>query len=293
MLAFLPLRVLSDYVSKCREILAAVIQAHSQGDTAHVSNLVGLFLALPSIALTPPRRSRLERTLKRNLSAVTVDPTVNVLAEWTMPLLDAPSFAPAREPDADDPCEAAQRANRCLDVLRARGLAAARRALVDPPLPPVTQEALDTLHRLHPGPYHARPVPEMPTAPPPVRVNPDKLVELLDRVSATASPGMSGWRKAFVQPLLSDGTCVNGLALVVELVLNGSLTDPVVRHALLGSRLIALSKMTGAGGVRPIAIGDIFIKLAAHYALEAVAAYLPKLFHPVQLGLYTPRVSSR
>ena len=284
LLSYIPASCADAFVAKARHILTAARQASAANDARASSNLVAQFIALPSLTLSLHRRSRVEQSVLRNLRSLAVDPTSNALARLAAPVAQRGESPDSRTESAVEEDDA--RVTRCLDVLRSSGVSAALRSLVSPPPPPVTDDVIHRLHAMHPAPYPGQPVPAMPTADH-TRVNPEKLFAAFSRLSTSAAPGLSGWRKNLLRPLMRDRQCVDGLAFVVEMILNGSLTNPFVRDALLASRLMALSKRTGNGAVRPIAIGDTLIKLAAHYALDALSGHLSSFFHPVQMGLYT------
>ena len=109
-----------------------------------------------------------------------------------------------------------------------------------------------------------------------------------------AEPGLSGWSKSILVLLINDDRACAGLALLVQLIATGSIVDPILRRALLSSSLMALSKPPAPGGaqpagIRPIAVGELFVKLACHWALDQVRdADLRAIFEPIQLGINTP-----
>uniref|UniRef100_UPI00117FCAC4 hypothetical protein n=1 Tax=Nitrospira cf. moscoviensis SBR1015 TaxID=96242 RepID=UPI00117FCAC4 len=139
---------------------------------------------------------------------------------------------------------------------------------------------------MHPATYAGRVIPAMPQCPL-LEIQLERLDRAVQKLSARAAPGLGGWRKALVLPLVRDRRCVHGIAFLVRHILNGTIADPVLREALLGSRLIALLKQVGSDAVRPIAIGDLFVKLAANYAFDLVQGHIARTFHPIQLGLFT------
>ncbi len=283
-LDFVPVTVVASWVEKAWHVIGSAMQCQSDGDVRGCTNLLGLFCALPVLALAPYRRSRLHRDLPRLLQAIAVDSSRNVLQSVAAPIVPFAPAAVSGEP-LDNNADRA-RAAACMSALQASGPAAAYRALTSLPLPPVTEQVVGSLRRMHPPAYPGRPIPVMPDCPV-LDVNLARLEHAFRRLAAKASPGLSGWRKSLLTCLMQDPRCIGGIAFLVRLILNGSITDPALREALLGSRLIALAKPTGNGAVRPIAIGDIFVKLAAHYALDLVSAHIPHLFHPLQFGLYT------
>ena len=97
-----------------------------------------------------------------------------------------------------------------------------------------------------------------------------------------AAPGPSGWTGAMLRPLLHDESCRRGLATIFSLIMNGDIRTPHVRQTLRAARLIAVPKPTG--GVRPIAVGELFCRVSCVFALKGVD--LAKVFDDgIQLGL--------
>ena len=80
-----------------------------------------------------------------------------------------------------------------------------------------------------------------------------------------AAPGPSGWTGAMLRPLLSNDSCRRGLATIFSLIINGEIRTPLVREALRAARLIPVPK--SSPGVRPIAIGELFARVASVFAL--------------------------
>ncbi len=294
-LPFVPLFAARNFVTKAREICDTFRAAQHDARHGHVVAIAGLFLAFPSLVLAPPRRSNLENALPRRIRELRVNPDVPVLEFLARPLLRTPNLAPDGAADrahgnaqlsAQSESDQRQRAERCASVISTSGVSAAYRALVDPPLPPVSRETLDQLQDLHPRAYDYD-FPALPADAPYVRVGLRQLRDVFHRLSFTAAPGLSGWRKALLKPRMLDDVCAEGVALFIELIINGCFTDPLLRCALLGSRLVALRK-PGSSKVRPIAVGDLFVKLAAHFILDVVSEHFSNIFHPIQLGLGTP-----
>src|SRR5690606_16095704 len=61
------------------------------------------------------------------------------------------------------------------------------------------------------------------------------------------------------------------------------------KQRLLASFLLPLTKPgRAADDVRPIAIGEVFVKLAAHYTMTLIQDKLPSLFPRIQFGVSRP-----
>ena len=76
---------------------------------------------------------------------------------------------------------------------------------------------------------------------------------------------------------------MNGLALVLQDIINGNLPDSI-KPFLLQSTLIGVEKNNGAS-IRPIAIGEIFYRVAATLALQTIRDAISNLLKPIQLGV--------
>jgi hypothetical protein len=96
-----------------------------------------------------------------------------------------------------------------------------------------------------------------------------------------AAPRPSGWTGAMIVPLLDNQVCRRGLAIVFTHIINGTIPEGTLKETLRAARLIPLSKPTN--GVRPIAIGEIFTRLAANISLQKVS--LKSIFPTIQFGL--------
>ena len=90
---------------------------------------------------------------------------------------------------------------------------------------------------------------------------------------------------------MEDETCAKGVAALITDIVNGSSTLNEVRDLLLGSVLITPCKPNGS--IRPIAMGEIFYKTAAHYAMHTIKAQLPSIFPTTQFGISVPGGSER
>jgi hypothetical protein len=82
--------------------------------------------------------------------------------------------------------------------------------------------------------------------------------------------------------LVGDTECLDALCVLVGDIINGHLYGPA-RTYLTASLLIPTSKPSG--GIRPIAVSEVFYKLACLYGMELVHDALPVIFEPIQLGV--------
>jgi hypothetical protein len=113
--------------------------------------------------------------------------------------------------------------------------------------------------------------------------------DMIGRLSSGSSAGPSGLSGRRIKQLLKrchresgqrDRFLV-GVARIVQAILQGRVT-----RALFASRLVALTKPKG--GVRPIAVGEVLIRLAGKFASEQIKEPLGEHFAPVQFGVAVP-----
>jgi hypothetical protein len=150
---------------------------------------------------------------------------------------------------------------------------------------PAVQERLRALHpQAHNAEERIGALPAPPIAVPKVSVDPadDAVVGRLRRWADNgASGGPSGLLGAFLVPLLDDVHCRQGLCQILEDIINGEV-DVAASSTLLACRLMPLAKE--AGGVRPIAIGDVLVRLAGRLAIDNIRLAMGRYFGNVQLA---------
>ena len=107
-----------------------------------------------------------------------------------------------------------------------------------------------------------------------------------------SSSGLDGLRPAHLRDLLSRGTAEAGqhllaaLTTLVNTALSGSLPECCL-PSFYGATLCALRKKDG--GIRPIAVGSVFRRLAARIGAKHLTNNLKAELRPVQLGVGTPQ----
>jgi len=119
-----------------------------------------------------------------------------------------------------------------------------------------------------------------------LQISEDDILKAVRSFPPGSSGGPDGIRPQHVQDLINDRVAgpilLPALTSFINLLLKGQCPE-AVRRILFGGRLIALSKKDG--GVRPIAIGYTWRRLAAKcvntYALSKLSSYL----HPIQVGV--------
>jgi len=154
----------------------------------------------------------------------------------------------------------------------------------DDTLAATTAETFAKLGPLHPpAPADRRPAPTTDT--PPLQVSPAAVRAAILSFPAGSSAGPDGLRPQHLKDLLVGSTDDSPLLLAVtgltNMLLRGD-TPTSVRGTLFGANLLAIAKKTG--GIRPIAVGYVWRRLAGKVACSHVRAASATLLAPRQLG---------
>ena len=108
------------------------------------------------------------------------------------------------------------------------------------------------------------------------------LARIIRKSANGSSPAGSGWTGCLVKPLIDDQDCLAAIGTLVRDIIAGAI-PPSCRSLLVSSILVAVDK--DSGGIRPIAMGEYFYKLASLYALSLVRLDIPSILEPIQLAL--------
>jgi len=101
---------------------------------------------------------------------------------------------------------------------------------------------------------------------------------------SAASPGDSGWTEELLDAALGDYSVAFFLSMIIRDIQNDDVSE-VARDALTTCRLVALGKP--GGGIRPIAIGEVLLKIACAIAVEDVSPHLQEYLKDLQYGMLT------
>jgi Reverse transcriptase (RNA-dependent DNA polymerase) len=309
---------------RCRMVLlalAASLRSVPIDVTAIVTHLSVLWM-LPREVFTIPSRggaaaqrrkyNRIHRRLadddllSRLMSEVTSTSTPGTSGATAPPNMHPPSNGPARE-CTDVPASASDLSQRTIgsslrpvpqlnptsdrQARRAQHLfehGHARRAMQS--LSSVTSLAdlsiareREKLRCLHP-PANGT-LPDLPADAPEVVVDLDWMAAEMRASDNGASAGPSGYGSNYLSVLSADPHCVQALAFFVQQIVNHKL--PEVLQTLLTTCIVVSIKKT-SNGRRPIAIGDIFYRMAARYSQHRIAEPLNNKLRLCQYGTGHP-----
>ena len=110
------------------------------------------------------------------------------------------------------------------------------------------------------------------------------------RLVRGASPGPTGTTDSVVRLLIDDPVCSPNLCHMLMDLINGFLPRDLMKR-LARSRLVAIQK-TG-GGIRPVAIGEVLVKLAGNILVQRYESTIQPLFAPMQQGVLSKSGSER
>jgi hypothetical protein len=144
---------------------------------------------------------------------------------------------------------------------------------------------LQQLRQLHPA-ASTTPMPVLPNdAHSPIIFNDAALVRLIRRCNNGKAGGPSGWNGAMLAVLTNSPTCMEGICSVISDITSGRIPAAVRPH-ITATRLVALAKPNGAP--RPIAMGELFYRVAAVRAVRAASDSARGLLAPHQYGVGVP-----
>ena len=124
------------------------------------------------------------------------------------------------------------------------------------------------LRSMHP-PESDWQMPALPhdSQPPMIRCD-SSLVRLVRQCDNGKAGGPSGWNGAMLAVLADSRTCMAGFHCIPQDITAGTI-PPAIRPHITATRLIALAKPNGAA--RPIAMAELFYRIAAIRAVRSVA----------------------
>ena len=272
---FLPHAAATDWVAACLPRFAAFIDAHS------ANNHHARGLALDAILLAPAQfLVRKGGGWNCRKAAVKLQQHIrSLLAQGPLP---RPS-PHARGVPADVPAPDVAWKRKLLRSAELASRGQWRRAaqvLSRPDFVPPSAVSCEALRAKQTSSDTA--IPAFPPDTPRIIIDPDVLVRVIRGSADGRTGGPSGWTAELMLPLWDNEVCKQGICLLTELISNDDL-DPHSRLLLTSSVLFGIPKKNS--DVRPLAIGDEFLKLAERVCLGLVRPNLGGMFEPVQLGI--------
>ena len=138
------------------------------------------------------------------------------------------------------------------------------------------------LRRLHPT--ADCPLPECPAEAPAPEVDPVWLADAMRASDTLEQPlGRQAGGCNLLSVLADDELCVQPMAYLVSQIVSNRL-PATVRTLLTTSFLVSIKKDTTGAGRRPVAIGDMFCRLAGRYAASLVLRDVQRAVAPHQYG---------
>ena len=145
----------------------------------------------------------------------------------------------------------------------------------------VNEETIEKLEDLHPHEdEHQWPLPRrgrngQPAAP--LTIPESRIFSTIFSTSAETAAGPSGLDGRFIYILRHNDAFTDLMTILANNIANGTLSP---RELFLGARIIPLKK-NSAGGIRPIAVGEILYRIAARAVVQEVKFQL----QPFQFGV--------
>ena len=106
-----------------------------------------------------------------------------------------------------------------------------------------------------------------------------------------SSGGPSGWRGSHLKEMLKakcKPSFLAALAAFCTRIANGSFSDECMA-VITAARLVPIGKPSG--GLRPIAVGDVFRRLAGKLLMDAIVAKTTEYLRPEQVGVQVPNAA--
>ena len=120
-------------------------------------------------------------------------------------------------------------------------------------------------------------------------VDPETLKSLVEKMANGAAAGPDGWTEDLLAPLLADSAVLHFVTAVTQSLVDG--VAPASRKRITKSRLVGIPKPDG--GIRPLAVGTIWLKIAARYLFLVHENAVLRHFSSLQFGCGEPNGSER
>jgi hypothetical protein len=265
------------WVSLCSIYLQRAWVAHKRNDIDTRDRALVAFMLLPRRALCRSAgqrsaRYKLKRKLQQQIQQSRTTPTAITV-------------------DGDDSQEAnthSRRAstsaltksvNRAAELMRAGHISRAAATITQTEPVPLTPSVIDQLQQLHPA--AGAPMSQCPDDAPMLYLSGKDLATHVHVFRDNgAAPGPSGWTGDLIQPLLNNSRCLDAIAMLLMLIINGDARGQLC-HMLQAMRGMPLAKPQSTK-VRPIDMGEVWVKAAGRIVMKQVD--VARVFPTIQYG---------
>ena len=263
-----------DWVIACRPKFQQLLASHEGKDFRARGHAVDAILAAPSESLVRKRggRRRVAQTIRRRLRTVAAA-TRN---GGRPPPSDTIHPSDPHPRDSTPSQVWATKLRRATEFGSRNKIRKAIQVLLSDTAPDSSPEAVAELRAKTPP--SASPLPPCPHNAPSIIVDSEGVATLIRKEARALAASGSGWTAELLLPLIGDEVCLAGITLLVQLIANNSL-DSHSRTLLTSSLLLGLPKPDRS--LRPIAIGELFTKLASKYCYNIDSHTLPEKFEPI------------
>lgn len=290
---FVPYKSQTRHAEVTGHLLQLCKDAAHRGSSVGFNEAFDVLLHLPGLVLTGGSGRSRARKVNARLQLL-MEGRMEELALRAEEDTPPPGARPRkRTPPVDAAAQDRMQAQRARRQLQLGSIHRSARALTATGLVEASPAVVQQLRDKHPSaPPPVVPVPG-PTAPPPLSVPADTFRQVLEsRLPLGSAPGPSGWTNEMLRSaLLNDDDAFEGALWLVNAQLAGTLP-----HCpnLVASRLVPISKLSAeelrhlpaeaVPDVRPIAIGEVWYRLAGICAL-AVLSDVGQSLQPLQMGV--------
>ena len=208
-------------------------------------------------------------------------------------VVGGPPVGPDGQPLEQGTPMPAEQAREAMAKLRAGDLSAGNQTIRQQrvKVPSQGNKVVDQMRKKHPKFNRRFKMPELSVDAPKVVVTGEAVKKAVDELRKGPAPGTSGWNAVLLQAVVGDPACLEMVTAIVNELLAGEL-DPEVAVAVKASRLIPIVKdYVLKDGVysdvewRPVACGEVLLKLAAIINFSMVKDALTAILRPVQRGV--------
>ena len=265
----IPQACIPQWIKTVRAHLMAYKQARTSGDEQHITDALWALTTVAVRTLRPVRRgsgrkNAIQWIRKRLIAAQQTMESAEYFGSESQHGVSEVRAARRRLPHEKQKVDSACIEEAVRQVSMGY-LGQAKRALKQTLsiAPTHTEATYNQLRRLHP-----QTVQEMPPIPEDAvdhllgKSDMDAFIKHIHKIDNGSTPGPSQWSGHMLRVLTADSTCMESLMDLMNDIINGKI-PAAARSFLMASRLIAIYKDAEQQSVRPIAIGEVFYRLAS------------------------------